>query len=357
MKNKVGIWLLSMLVVLALLAFGFIFTRPEADNQQQKDIAPDKISIIDSRGRKVELPGPLGRIASIGSGLETLLAFGVKNDIAAISGYSRNRQDYKLFLPDVPDVGGSNKPNLEKVLAVNPDMVLAYAIYPYPELVPVLAERGIPLVQLDFFIPEKYEQEVRTLGKILRKESRAEELIAFERQHLDFIINRVKNIKPEAKVRVYTESFLPYQIESLKEESRDATRGCGGINIFASVANSSIVSSEAVVEKNPDVIIKLVNVQTYPSGYGITDAAALAALRQEIMDRPGWQQINAVKNGKVYIISTDTKSIHPSVYYSYLAKWFYPESFPELNPSGIHQAWFRQFFGIDLHGIYTYPDR
>lgn len=358
MNKKRSIWLICVLAIFALLASGLVLSKPEQGSQNPKNDTTDRLTITDSTGRQVVIPNAPHRIVSIGSGLETLLAFGVQHDIVAMSDYSRKRQDYKIFLPDVPDVGGSNKPNIEKVLAVNPDLVLGYAIYPYTEMRPVLAERGIPLVQLDFFIPEKYEQEVRTLGKVLRKASRAEELIAFEKKQLGFITDRVKNIKPEEKVRVYTESYQAYQIEGQKEASRDATIGCGGTNVFADApVNSSIVSAEAVVERNPDIIIKLVNIQTYPSGYGITDSIALANLRREIMNRPGWQQINAVKNDKVYIISTDTKSIHPSVYYSYLAKWFYPEHFPDFNPDDIHQAWFQQFLGIDLYGIYTYPDK
>ena len=355
--NKKSIGLICVLTIFVLLGSGLVLSKPELDSPKQKNYTSDKITITDSKGRQVVTPNPPHRIVSIGSGLETLLAFGVQQEIVAMSDYSRKRQDYKLFLPDIPDVGGSNKPNIEKVLAVNPDLVLGYAIYPYTEMRPVLAERGIPLVQLDFFIPEKYEQEVRTLGKVLRKESRAEELIEFENKHIGLIRDQVKHIKTEDKVRVYVESYQAYQIEGQKEMSRSATIGCGGINIFSDVpVNGSIVSAEAVVEKNPDIIIKLVNIQTYPSGYGITDSAVLASLRQEIMNRPGGQQINAVKNGKVYIISTDTKSIHPSVYYSYLAKWFYPECFQSLNPVSIHQAWFQQFFGIKRLGVYTYPE-
>jgi len=92
-----------------------------------------------------------------------------------------------------------------------------------------------------------------------------------------------------------------------------------------------------------------------PSGYGVTDPAALKNLRNKIMKRPGWKDINAVKKGKVYLISTDVKSTHPSVFDCYQAKWFYPERFQDLDPESINREWMKKFLGINLKGIYAYP--
>lgn len=322
--------------------------------------APEKkfITITDSKGREAKIPCPPERIVAIGGsyGPETLLAFGVLDKIVGVADYAKKREDLGLFLNDVPDVGGSSKPSIEKILELKPDFVLAYAIYSFPELEKVLNDMGVPLVQMDFYKMETCAEEIRTLGKILNNEKRAEELIGFEKRYLNLIANRGEDIKPEEKTRVYLESYKEYQTVSKGDENHNAIIACGGINIFADepIKNPQ-VSPEVVVAKNPDVIIKLISSQSCPSGYGVTDPVAVENLRNEIMKRPVWKHLNAVKNGKVYIISTDAKSTHSSVFHSYLAKWFYPERFQDLDPESVHREWMQKFLGIDLKGIYAYP--
>lgn len=65
--------------------------------------------------------------------------------------------------------------------------------------------------------------------------------------------------------------------------------------------------------------------------------------------------ISAVKNNKVYIISTDAKSIHSSVFHSYLARYFYPDRFKDLDPEAVYREWMQKFLGIEMKGIYAYP--
>lgn len=359
MKRGLIVSLVIVLAIPVVLASCLLYSGREKGNREHAAFSTAAMIITDSKGKQVTVPSPPQRIAGLGGayGLETLLAFGLKSEIVAMADYAKMREDFKLFVPDVPDVGRSSRPNIEQLLSVNPDLVLAYAIYSFPEMEQVLAAHNIALVQMDFFVPDKYEREVRTLGKILRRESRAEELIAFEKEHLLYIADRVNTIKPAEKVRVYLESYQTYQAESPRDPAHDPVLECGGINIFADASvKNPLVSAEAVVTGNPDIIIKNITSQYCPRGYGVTDPAALAALRAEIMNRPGWQQINAVKNGRVYIISTDTRSIHPSIYNSYLVKWFYPAMFPDLKPANNYRAWLRRFMGMDLQGVYVYPD-
>lgn len=353
MKRKKTIAYCLTLVFVLTLVLGQLALAPAIQ------AATKKITIVDSVGRTVRVPCPPKRIVAMGGsyGPETLLAFGVLDKIVGVTDYTKQRGDLKLFLEKVPSVGSSTRPNIEKILQLKPDLVLAYAIYSYPELEKVLKGMGIPLVQMDFYKPAKYAEEIRTLGKILNKKKRAEELIAFEKRYHDLIAKRVKDIKPQRKVRVYFESYQEYTTVGPGNENHDAIIACGGINIFGdSRIKSFNVSPEAVVARNPDVIIKLAKSDpTCPSGYGVTDPAALKKLRNEIMKRPGWKDINAVKKGKVYIISSDAKSTHPSVFDCYQAKWFYPERFQDLDPESVHREWMQKFLGIDLKGIYAYP--
>lgn len=73
------------------------------------------------------------------------------------------------------------------------------------------------------------------------------------------------------------------------------------------------------------------------------------------MNRPGWENIDAISNDRVYIISTYSHSIHPSVYYSYFAKCIHPELFEDIDPDEIYREWLQKFLGVEFAGLYAYP--
>ena len=82
--------------------------------------------------------------------------------------------------------------------------------------------------------------------------------------------------------------------------------------------------------------------------------------REKIMSRPAWKNINAVKNERVYILAWGLSSgPHALVTTAYLAKWFYPELFEDLDPKAIHQEYLTRFLHLDYdlgeHGVFAYP--
>ena len=361
MKKPILVALIVTFVVAYLIAGCAI--KNEAAQPVRTAATPVRttVTIVDDVGRKVEIPQPLERVVAINGsyGPEILLAFGVRDRIAGVADYAKERAELASLLKDVPAVGKSSSPNTEKVLQLNPEVLIAYeSFYPYPEsLTQALDRAGIKLVVMDFHKPEIYARNVRTLGMLLGKEKRAEDLIGFERQHLDLIEQRVKDLKPEQRVRVYLELYKDYQTVAPGHPDHEGITLGGGINVFAGEpVKSPTVSPEAVVSRNPQVIIKHVSKDNLPeSGYGVTDTRPMENFRSRMMKRPGWDHIDAVKNGRVYVISTDAKSTHPSIFYSYYAKAFYPDRFQDTDPVAAHREWFRKFLGIEYKGLYAYP--
>lgn len=254
---------------------------------------------------------------------------------------------------------------MEKILDLNPDIVLAFCYPSYfrPENAEVLSAAGIPLVWIDFYKPEKYSREIRNLGWMLNKQERAEELINFEQQHLNHIEERVKDLEDEQKTRVYYAGHtysrgVPTHTGGKGTGVHNEIELCGGINIFADITGYKVIDPEAVIEKNPQVIYAQTSsiAATGALGYDITDTGPVEKVRRDtIMNYPGWDHLDAVKNGRVYTISTDAKSMHPSVFLSYIAKYFYPDLFEDVDPVDIHREWIETFLGIEYRGVYAYP--
>jgi len=66
--------------------------------------------------------------------------------------------------------------------------------------------------------------------------------------------------------------------------------------------------------------------------------------------------VQAVKDGRVYVISgkvaTGVRSIVGELY---LAKWFHPNLFSDIEPEAVHEALIKEFYNLDLEGEYAYP--
>ena len=317
----------------------------------------------------VTVPMPIERIVATGGGYhpEALCAIGVQDKIVGVTESAKKSGELRPLIGDKPIVGESSFPeewDVEKILELEPDVVLAFAycgLAPYEGYSETLKAVGIQLVLMDFYHPEKFAEEMSILGWMLKKQDRAEEVINFEEENMNLIEERVSGLKDEEKVHVYFSSY-PYYSGATKTCGECAygkkIELCGGINIFADVEGYVTVDPEEIIDRNPDVIFATTwsGASTGALGYDITDTAPVEKLRDEtFMEAPGWGVIDAVKNGRVYIISTDASSTHSSILCLYLAKWFYPELFEDVDPVDIHRDWFETFLGIEYQGVYAYP--
>ncbi len=304
----------------------------------------------------VTIPMPVERIVAVGGtyGPETLCAFGEEDRIVGVLESAKKLGVLEPFLKDKPAVGTSTFTwDLEKILEQDPDIVLAYAFRYFPEYDDQLRASGIPLVQMDFHDPEKFSQEIRNLGWMLGDQERAEELIEFEEQHLDLIKERTG--EREQRPKVYAEWYADYQAVGPDNANNDAITIGGGVNIFHDASTKyPEIDSETVIVRNPQVIIKFSDSRDI-FGYGVTDTKPLEELRAGIANRPGWENIDAVTNDRIYIISTYSHSVHTSVLYSYVAKCIHPELFEDMDPDEIYGEWLQKFLGLEFAGVYAYP--
>jgi iron complex transport system substrate-binding protein len=106
------------------------------------------------------------------------------------------------------------------------------------------------------------------------------------------IVDAVKNAP---KKKVYME-FNPGWTVGDGEFMDELVRLAGGENVAAGKAGWYQIDSEAIIKKNPDVIV-------YSAGGNMKDTVL-----EEIQKRPGWDQVDAVKNKKLVPINEDIVS-------------------------------------------------
>ena len=346
-----------------------------------------ELTFIDSYNKTVTVKKPINRIvvASPRAALAMLRSIGVEeNRIVGVESLIQSSGgeygvNHKIFFPeyqDKPTVGTVWHPDVEKILSLNPDCVFLIAMpglrgaTTVDDAADALKSAGIPVLRFWCGVYDRdVIREIRMLGFIFNKRERAEEFIRWREEFMNIIRERVEKISEEDKPKVYFETgFGAYYTGG---EYITNIEFCGGKTIFPEVTESTQVDPEAVVERNPDVIIKVAS--PYATGPGVTgydldadDITKIKEVRDEIMNRPELKNVNAVKNGRVYVISSYIVGYGPAdegtgfLQKLYMAKWLHPELFKDLDPKAIHQEYLTRFQGLDIDldekGVFVYPE-
>jgi iron complex transport system substrate-binding protein len=344
---------IPILVIVALVA-SLLATSCASE---EEEALPESITIIDSAGRVVEVPQPLERIAIWDpTAAEIIRALGAENKIIGINDAMTTYNAYYWpELQDRPAISSWYEPDYEKVIDVEPQVIFTIVGYP-ADAEEQLEPAGIKVIRLRFSALGTLADNIRTLGLILGKEKEAEEFTDFLQSKLDLIEAKVKEIKPEEKKKVYFESghmdYLAYGPGSVDDELLGIV---GGINIFADLGvESSEVDTEEILVREPDVVIKD-NMGVDYGGYTATDTSDMEAKRDEMMSRPGWRELKAVKDGQVYIQGGELFGPKIVVNLGYVAKILYPDRFEGLDIEAFHREYLEKYQGLEFKGIYVYP--
>ncbi|MEA1864642.1 MAG: ABC transporter substrate-binding protein, partial [Euryarchaeota archaeon] len=314
--------------------------------------------------RPVTISKPVERIV-VGSGrgfmgvhyIGTLRA--LKLDKDRIAGVTEDVKDANAYFPEFSELPciGKKPMDYEAILNLHPDLMIVgtSSLEKHADKLP-----GVTVVAFDCWRPETYVDELRRLGYILDKNDEAEEFIDFYSGVMDTIRETVDEIPEEDRPKVYFESRKPYSTGAKGSGYHAKVTMAGGNNIFGDLSGYPKVDPEEVIKRNPEIIIK------YPpasgSNYHIgTDVTELIDVRNEIMNRPELAEVEAVKNGKVNILTGDViGATRHFVGIGYMAKWFHPELFEDFDPDAIHQEYITRFQGLpddflDEHGVFVYP--
>ncbi|MEA3475675.1 MAG: helical backbone metal receptor [Candidatus Cloacimonadota bacterium] len=206
---------------------------------------------------------------------EIVCALGGEKNIIAVT----NECNYPEILKYKEKVGSFSSPNIEKIIALHPDMIFISGLE--QEVIKSrLNKLNLPVYQ---FYPKSINDLLKTfeeIGILLGKEKSASEIIRNYKKELNAI--HIPATKPKVYVEIYNK---PLMTASSNSFIGDLIEKSGGENIFPTLPRDYChVSAESIVEKNPDIIIV-----TYQ---GIS--------RSEIKKRLGWENVSAIKNNRIY---------------------------------------------------------
>ena len=210
------------------------------------------ISVQDGSGATVTLAQPAQRVVTLAPhATELVYAAGAGERIVGASDYS----DYPPAAKAIPRIGSSHQVDTERLLALRPDLLVVWQGGNADRLLEPLRRLGVPVYQSEPKRLDDIPDEVERLGKLTGTEARAQPAAAALRARLGALAERYRG-KPQVSV-FYQVWDQPLYTLNGRQIVSDAIRLCGGVNVFDNLAAlAPTVSVEAVLQKNPEVIVR-----------------------------------------------------------------------------------------------------
>lgn len=241
----------------------------------------------DHYGREKTAPAP-ERIISLGQTItERIYLLGADRNLIADTVYCVQPEDAK----QKEKVGTLLQANLEKIVALKPDLVIASNLA-RPKQLRKLKDLGIRVVQLSY--PKNFSEMCRQfleLGELLGKEEKAKEIIDNTKKEVAAIRMKTRNLP---KKRVFIQlGIKPLHAVTRESFLNDYIEFAGGENIALNEGRGAY-SREKVLRENPEVII----ISTMGTSEGETG-------KKEKKSWMKYRSIAAVKNQNIYIVNPD----------------------------------------------------
>ena len=243
------------------------------------------LTITDDAGRQVTIERSPTRIVSIApSNTEMLFALGLDERIAGVDSYST----YPPEATQKPQVGTYLEPDLERVVAAEPDLILATEAH-LGTVLPELDALGLPTVVIEPMNLDEVFSGMLFLGTITGVSPRAQEVVCELQARVDAVTDAVAGA---ARPRVFFELSPDLYTAGPGSYVDDLISRAGGDNVAAGAAELwPQLSAEAVVSANPEVIL-------------LADHEA-GITAEQVAARPGWQQMSAVQQGRIVSLDAD----------------------------------------------------
>lgn len=341
-----------------------------------------KLTLVDADDRIITVNKPVDRIVIYHHQCAEMLQILNVDDkvVGARDTFETQSRRFPL-ISTKPGIGNGGSPDIEAILSVKPDVIMAYTFYPEHESLDDNLPDNIAVIRMGCTGIEELggiedieavREEAIKFGYIFDAMDEAKRYLEWHDRYVGEISKRVSEIPDDEKLRVFVESSGGTEISRTGIGKGHPAHGlcllAGGINIGAGCIPSDSGGSgceygdievEWILDQNPDVILG----RAMGSGikpYELDDNTLLKAYHDEIKSLPGFKNVEAVKNNRVYLITNDHAITpnYPSALVT-MAKWFYPDRFEDMDPQAIHQEYMNLMdisFNVYEQGTFMYPE-
>jgi iron complex transport system substrate-binding protein len=264
-------------------------------------LAGAAVTLTDDRGRTVSLERPAARIVTLAPHLvELAYAAGAGDRLVGVSA----RSDYPEEARSLPVISDAGRMDLERIVALNPDLVLAWMSGNPSRQVEQLERRGIPVLATEARRLGDIARLLRLIGLAAGSRAQGEQAARRYEEEVHDLQARYMGQQP---LRVFVELWHePLITASGAHLISDVVRLCGGVNVFESAAMlTPTVSMESVLFARPQAVIMTSGAGTPAEQAGrwqrfallpAVRRGALYALDPSLLERQGPRVVAAARS-------------------------------------------------------------
>jgi len=251
--------------------------------------------VTDETGRRMAIPFSVQHVVTLAPDLtETVYALGLGDKLVGDTSFCDTPPAAKLK----PHVGSPQTPNLEAIVAMHPDLVLATTSINRAETADALLRLGIPVFTSDPHTVRGMLDSIARMADLMGAHEQGTELVAQLQSRLDAVHARIAELPLVHALFVVWED--PLITIGQNTFIADALRWAGAESVIVADQNYPQVSMEEIVRLQPEYILFTGNHAES------NDDHELSRLRT----RPAWKALKAIQMG--HIVQVDDEITKPS---------------------------------------------
>ena len=289
----------SIVIILSIFLLTTVVALSGCTSQQATNVTATPVTaaqypmtVTDDYGRNITIPAEPQRIVSLSSeNTEILFALGLGDRVVADNDYD----DYPADAVNKTKIGGLTNFNVEKIAALNPDVIFANTLNAKDSVLK-LDSLGLNVVVNDISDVHGIDNAILRVGKVCNASDNATKLVNSIDTQLKNVTDKTSALNDSQKPKVLMIVDMDYlYVAGSNCYGDELIKLAGGQNAAANVSNYDVMSKEAILEANPDIIIVPVDQYSQATFNGM-----MKGVNQSWM-----QGLTAMKNGNVYAINAD----------------------------------------------------
>lgn len=250
--------------------------------------AQSRRSFQDQLGRTVSVPEHPQRVIALAPSItEIIFALDRQSCLVGVTRYS----DYPPETAAIPRVGVYVQPDLEKILALNPDLCIAIKDGNPEQVAKRLEGLNVPVYAVDPRNLDGVMQTIGEIGDLLDARKQAEALVGRMRSRIDFVRARIAEAATRPRV-FFQIGISPIVSAGMDTFANEIIELAGGENLAKGETAYPRYSREQLLALFPDVIV----ITSMDRG-GVFEAA-----RAELEK---WTQIPAARNHRIHLVDSN----------------------------------------------------
>ncbi len=267
-------------------------TEETTEETTTKTASDAPYTVTDDRGEELEFEqAPETIVSLIPSNTEIVFALDAGDQLVGVTDYD----NYPEAAQDIERVSDSVEFNAEKIIQLDPDVVLAYSTGEAPPALSQLEDADIPVFVIESATSfDEVYGDIEQIASVLAKEEKGAEVIEGIQSQIENVQERLAAVEEQKEVYVEISPSPEIYTTGKSTFMQEILDHAQVTNAFEDLEGWPSISEEEVITRDPEVILTTVSY--------VEDAVG------DIEARDSWSAVEAIENDEVHFIDSDITS-------------------------------------------------